>query len=213
MGQVELQLHIKRVQQDVLRMGALAEKSVVLAQQALFEQNLAAAEQVMTQDKQIDYFYRQIEKDCINLIALRSPVARDLRWISTLMQLIRDLERIGDYSKDLAEVALRLVMYPPPPELGRIQVMMQRCQKMLSHSLVALTELDADLGLQLKREDDAVDEDYTSLYNTLAQQSDIKGSIEPILLMLLSIRYLERLADHSTNIGQRVAFIVTGHRD
>ncbi|MFQ3613075.1 MAG: phosphate signaling complex protein PhoU [Cyanobacteriota bacterium] len=213
MGQIELQLHIKRVQQDVLRMGALTEKSVVLAQQALFEQNLAAAEQVMTQDKQIDHLYRQIEKDCISLIALRSPVARDLRWISTLMQLIRDLERIGDYSKDLAEVALRLVMYPPPPELGRIQVMMQRCQKMLSHSLVALTELDADLGLQLKREDDAVDEDYTSLYNTLAQQSDIKGSIEPILLMLLSIRYLERLADHSTNIGQRVAFIVTGHRD
>jgi len=213
MGQIELQLHIKRVQQDVLRMGALTEKSVVLAQQALFEQNLAAAEQVMTQDKQIDHLYRQIEKDCISLIALRSPVARDLRWISTLMQLIRDLERIGDYSKDLAEVALRLVMYPPPPELGRIQVMMQRCQKMLSHSLVALTELDADLGLQLKREDDAVDDDYTSLYNTLAQQSDIKGSIEPILLMLLSIRYLERLADHSTNIGQRVAFIVTGHRD
>ncbi|MGQ9838615.1 MAG: phosphate signaling complex protein PhoU [Cyanobacteriota bacterium] len=213
MTQIELQLHIKRVQQDVLRMGALTEKSVVLAQQALFEQNLAAAEQVISQDKQIDHFYRQIEKDCISLIASRSPVARDLRWISTLMQLIRDLERIGDYSKDLAEVALRLVMYPPPPELGRIQVMMQRCQKMLSRSLVALTELDADLGLQLKQEDDAVDEDYTSLYNTLAQQSDIKGSIEPILLMLLSIRYLERLADHSTNIGQRVAFIVTGHRD
>jgi phosphate transport system protein len=90
---------------------------------------------------------------------------------------------------------------------------MQRCQKMLSHSLAALTELDAELGRQLKREDDAVDEDYTNLYNTLAQQSDIKGSIEPILLMLLAIRYLERLADHCTNIGQRVAFIVTGHRD
>jgi phosphate transport system protein len=84
---------------------------------------------------------------------------------------------------------------------------------MLSHSLVALTELDADLGRQLKREDDAVDEDYTNLYNTLAQQSDIRGSVEPILLMLLAIRYLERLADHSTNIGQRVAFIVTGQRD
>ncbi len=212
MGQADLQLHIKRVQQDVLRMGALTEKSVVLAQQALFEQNLAAAEEVIAQDKQIDQFYRQIEKECINLIALRSPVARDLRWISTLMQLIRDLERIGDYSKDLAEVALRLVMYPPPPELGRIQVMMQRCRKMLSQSLVALTELDAELGLQLKREDDAVDEDYASLYNTLAQRSDIQGSIEPILLMVLSIRYLERLADHSTNIGQRVAFIVTGER-
>jgi phosphate transport system protein len=183
-----------------------------MAHQALFEHNLAAVEKITLQDKQIDRFYRQIEQDCISVIALRSPVARDLRLISTLMQLTRDLERIGDYAKDLAEVAVRLMMYPPPPELGRIQVMMQRCQVMLSHSLAALTDLDADLGLRIKGEDDAVDNDYTDLYQTLAQRSDLKGPVEPILLMVLIIRYLERLADHTTNIGQRVAYIVTGHR-
>ncbi|NJL98848.1 MAG: phosphate signaling complex protein PhoU [Synechococcaceae cyanobacterium SM2_3_2] len=212
MRQAELALQIKRLQQDVLRMGALTESSVVLAHQALFEQNLAAVDLVFLQDKQIDRYYRQIEQDCISTIALRSPVARDLRLISTLMQLIRDLERIGDYAKDLAEVALRMVMYPTPPELKRIQVMMQRCQLMLSHCLVALTELDADMGLRIKREDDAVDNDYTSLYDTLAQRSDLSGPIEPVLLMLLMIRYLERLADHTTNIGQRVAYVVTGQR-
>ncbi|NJK62085.1 MAG: phosphate signaling complex protein PhoU [Synechococcaceae cyanobacterium SM2_3_1] len=212
MRQAELQLQIKRLQQDVLRMGALTESSVVMAHQALFEHNLAAVEKITLQDKQIDRFYRQIEQDCISVIALRSPVARDLRLISTLMQLTRDLERIGDYAKDLAEVAVRLMMYPPPPELGRIQVMMQRCQVMLSHSLAALTDLDADLGLRIKGEDDAVDNDYTHLYQTLAQRSDLKGPVEPILLMVLIIRYLERLADHTTNIGQRVAYIVTGHR-
>lgn len=83
---------------------------------------------------------------------------------------------------------------------------------MLNHSLVALIDLDAELGLQIKREDDAVDHDYQSLYEALAQRSDLKGPLEPFLLMLLMIRHLERMADHSTNIGQRVAYIVTGQR-
>lgn len=212
MRQAELQLQIKRLQQDVLRMGALTESSVVMAYQALFEGNLAVVERIALQDKQIDQFYRQIEQDCISVISLRSPVARDLRLLSTLMQLIRDLERIGDYAQDLSEIAVRLVMYPPRPELKQIQVMMQRCQVMLSHSLAALTDLDADLGLRIKREDDEVDEDYSTLYSAMAKQSDLKGPVEPILLMVLMIRSLERLADHTTNIGQRVAFIVTGQR-
>ncbi len=212
MRQAELQLQIRRLQQDVLRMGALTESSVVMAYQALFEGNLAVVDRIALQDKQIDQFYRQIEQDCISVIALRSPVARDLRLISTLMQLIRDLERIGDYAQDLSEIAVRLVMYPPRPELKQIRVMMQRCQVMLSHSLAALTDLDADLGLRIKREDDEVDEDYSTLYAAMAKQSDLKGPVEPILLMVLMIRSLERLADHTTNIGQRVAFIVTGKR-
>ncbi len=211
MRQAELHLQIKRLQQDVLRMGALTESSVVMAYQALFDQNLEAAERLAVHDKQIDQFYRQIEQDCISVIALRSPAARDLRLISTLMQLIRDLERIGDYSKDLAEVAMRLVLYPTPDEMDRIRIMMQRCQVMLGHSLAALTDLDADLGLRIKREDDAVDDDYASLYSVLAQRT-VQGPVEPVLLMLLAIRYLERLADHTTNIGQRVAYIVTGQR-
>ncbi len=205
-------LHLRNLRQEVLRMGALVESSMVLAYQAMFECNLAAVKAIHLQDKKIDQFYRQIELTCLRVITERSPVAQDLRLVGTIMQLVRDLERIGDYAKDLGDLAIRLATYPPPAPLGRIQVMTQRCRRMLSNSLVSLTNLDAELGLYLKHQDDAVDDDYESLYAVLAQQTDVKGPIEPILLMLLMIRHLERIADHATNIGQRVAFIVTGSR-
>ncbi|WP_017326858.1 phosphate signaling complex protein PhoU [Synechococcus sp. PCC 7336] len=212
MSRLDFDLQLKQLQQDVLRMGALVESSVLLAYQGLFEDNLAAAAQIAVQDKEIDRYYRQIEVDCIRVIALQSPVAQDLRLVSTLMQAIRDLERIGDYAKDLGELAMRLAAYPPLEDLDRVQVMTQRCRLMLSHSLAALTNLDAELGLQIKEQDDAVDDDYDSLYTSLAQRSDVRGPLEPYMLVLLMIRHLERMADHATNIGQRVAYVVTGSR-
>ncbi|MEB3336117.1 MAG: phosphate uptake regulator PhoU, partial [Leptolyngbyaceae bacterium] len=87
-----------------------------------------------------------------------------------------------------------------------------RCRAMLAMSLAALSDLDAESGLGVKAKDDAVDSDYESLYNLLAHQRNIQGVVEPIVLMVLVIRHLERMADHATNIGQRVAYIVTGQR-
>jgi phosphate transport system protein len=203
---------IRRVQRDVLRMGALVENSCWLARKALFERDLEAATQVAIQDKQVDQFYRQIEVDCVNLMALQSPVTQDLRMLSAIMQLVRDLERIGDYAKDLGEVAVKLFPYPPHPCMDRIQIMTDRCRAMLAMSLEALSELDAESGLDMKIKDDAVDSDYDSLYKLLALQNNVQGVIEPIVLMVLAIRYLERMADHATNIGKRVAYIVTGQR-
>jgi len=203
---------VKRLQEDVLRMGALVESSCWLAQQALIEQDLTAAARIPLQDKQVDQFYRQIELDCVTLIALQSPVARDLRLISTLMQLVRDLERIGDYAQDLGEIADRLLLYPVHPCMPQVKQMSNRCRAMLSASLVALSDLDAESGLQIKVKDDAVDLDYEMLYNLLSRQTNIQGAVEPILLLVLAIRHLERMADHATNIGQRVAYIVTGQR-
>jgi len=203
---------VKRLQENVLRMGALVENSFWLAHQALFEQNLEAANQITLQEKQIDHFYRQIELDCVTLIALQSPVARDLRLISTLMQLVRDLERIGDYAEDLGEIAAKLFLYPVQPCMVQVQQMSNRGRAMFSKSLAALSDLDAESGLQLKVQDDAVDTDYETLYSLLAHQTNIQGPLEPILLLVLVIRHLERMADHATNIGQRVAYIVTGRR-
>jgi phosphate transport system protein len=203
---------VKRIQEDVLRMGALVESSFLLAHQALFERDLAAASEIAPQDKKIDQLYHQIELDCVTLITLQAPVSRDLRLLSTLMQLVRDLERIGDYAKDLGEIAVRLFQYTTPDCMGRVEEMSGRCQEMLAMSMSALTELDAESGLQVKTYDDAVDDDYEFLYNLLSSQTDIKGPIEPILLLVLVIRHLERMADHATNIGQRVAYVVTGQR-
>jgi phosphate transport system protein len=203
---------LKRIQRDVLRMGALVENSCWLARQALFERDLQAPDQITRQDDQIDEIYRQIEQDCVSLIALQAPVAQDLRLLSALMQLVRDLERIGDYAEDLGEIAVRLFPYPPSPHLKQIQMMCDRCRAMLALSLEALSDLDAETGLAVNLRDDAVDLDYETIYSQLAQQHDVPGTVEPIVLMILTIRHLERMADHATNIGKRVAYIVTGKR-
>jgi len=194
-------------------MGALVEKSCWLARQALFDRDLAAADAIARQDKQIDQFYRQIELDCVSIMALQAPVTQDLRLVSAIMQLVRDLERIGDYAKDLGEVAVKLFAYPPHSCLPQVQIMLDRCRAMLALSLAALSDLDAQSGLDMKARDDTVDDDYDRLYQLLALQYDVPGAIEPIVLLVLTIRYLERMADHATNIGGRVAYIVTGQRN
>lgn len=193
-------------------MGALVENSFRLSHQAMFYQNLEAAKAIPLLDKQIDRYYRHIELECATLMTMEAPAAQDLRLLSAFMQLVRDLERIGDYAEDLAEIAIKLFPYPPHPCLPEIEVMSHHAQAMLAASLVALADLDATAGRAVKVLDDKVDTAYETLYQTLAHQRDIKGVVEPILLLGLVIRHLERMADHATNIGQRVTYIVTGHR-
>ena len=193
-------------------MGALVENSFRLSHQALFARDLAAAKEIPLLDKQIDRFYRQIELDCAALFNIEALMERDLRLISAFMQLVRDLERIGDYAENLAESAVKLFPYPPHPCLPQIEVMSRHAQAMLAASLVALADLDAVAGRAVKQQDDAVDLAYETVYQILATERDVKGVLEPILLLVLVIRHLERMADHATNIGQRVAYVVTGQR-
>ncbi|MDJ0897938.1 MAG: phosphate signaling complex protein PhoU [Xenococcus sp. MO_188.B8] len=207
-----LERSLQQVQQDVLRMGTLVEQSFRLSHQCLFERDLQAATKIVNLDKRIDQYYRQIELDCATLMTLQAPVARDLRLVSAIMQLVRDLERIGDYAQDLTEIAVKLLKYPPHECLPEIKKMSEHAQLMLATSLVALADLDATTGASVKQLDDVVDDDYERLYNLLAYQKDIPGVIEPMLLLGLIIRHLERMADHATNIGQRVSYIVTGQR-
>ncbi|MEM1369648.1 MAG: phosphate signaling complex protein PhoU [Cyanobacteria bacterium P01_H01_bin.15] len=208
----QFQRSLRGIERNILRMGALVEESFRYSHRSFFAQDLAAVEQVAQLEKRIDQYYRSIEIECATLMALQAPVAQDLRCLNAFMQLIRDLERIGDYAQDLSEMSVRLFNYSPHPNLGEVETMSLQAQLMLSTSLVALADLDAELGLTVKSLDDTVDDAYDQLYHTLAFQKDIPGVIEPILLITLSIRHLERMADHATNIGQRVAYIVTGER-
>src|SRR3712207_197555 len=111
-------------------------------------------------------------------MTLEAPVAQDLRLLSAFMQLVRDLERIGDYAEDLAEIALKLLPYPPHTCLPQVELMSHHAQAMLATSLVALADLDANAGQAVKELDDKVDTAYDTLYQTLAYQRDIKGVIE-----------------------------------
>ena len=203
---------LKRLEQDILRMGALVEESFRLSHQALFERNLEIAQKIPALDKQIDLYYRQIEHECATFLTLQAPVAQDLRLLSAFMQLVRDLERIADYAEDISEIAIKLFSYPPQDCMIEIAAMSRHAQSMLATSLVALTELDRDAGPKVKRLDDTVDDAYEHLYQILAFQQDVKGVVEPIVLLVLVIRHLERMADHATNIAQRVSYIVTGER-
>jgi phosphate transport system protein len=203
---------LRRLEQDVLRMGTLVEESFRLSHKAIFEQNLTSAQKIPPLDKHIDRYYRQIELECATLMTLQGPVAQDLRFLSAFMQLVRDLERIGDYAKDIAEIAIKLFPYPQHACIKDIEAMFRHAQLMLATSLVSLADLDANAGQKVKKLDDTVDDAYEELYRTLAYQRDIKGVVEPILLLGLLIRHIERMADHATNIAQRVSYIVTGHR-
>ncbi|MEB3313965.1 MAG: phosphate signaling complex protein PhoU [Cyanobacteriota bacterium] len=208
----EFERQLLRVQRDLLRMGALVENSCVLARDALCDRNLEAAQRLKSHDKRIDQFYRQIEVDCIQLFTLQVLAEEDLRRVGAFIQMVRDLERIGDYAKDLGEVAIKLFPYPIHPLMGRVQTMLDRCRSMVAMSLLALSDLDAASGLEIKQKDDIVDSDYNDLYEDLAHQTNLVGSVEPTVLLVLAIRYMERIADHATNIGKRVAYIVTGER-
>jgi phosphate transport system protein len=209
---INFERQLKRVQNDVLRMGAMVEESCQLARRALFDRDVQSAQAIRVQDKKIDALYKQIELDCVNLIALQSPVAQDLRSLSAWMQLVRDLERIGDYAKNIGDVAVRLLPYENLPHMKQIQVMYDRGRALLAVGLAALSDLDAEAALDMGAQDDAVDLDYDNLYTLLTQKTQVDGPIEPIVLLVLAIRHIERMADHSTNIGKRVAYIVTGER-
>lgn len=208
-----LQRSISKVAQDVLRMGALVEESFRYCHCALFEQDLAMVSVIFDQDQEIDCYYKQIELDCARILTLQAPVAQDLRMLSAFMQLVRDLERIGDYTKDLADIASKLVLYPVHPCIDKVGAMSQQAQLMLAKSMVALSELDGNAGKQIKLLDNIVDNFYEELYQTLAYEQNVEGIVEPIVLLTLVIRHLERMADHATNIAQRVAYIVTGTRN
>jgi phosphate transport system protein len=208
----QIERYIRRLERDLLRMGALVEQSFRLSHQSLFNRDLSVVAEIPRLDKKIDRFYRQIESDCTVIIIRQTPTEQDLRCLSAFMQLVRDLERIGDYAKDLAEIAIKLFPYPPHNCLPEIAIMSQHAQAMLATSLVALADLDGTSGQRMKQLDDAVDNAYEELYQKLAYQRDVPGIIEPILLLTLAIRCLERMADHATNIGQRVTYIVTGQR-
>lgn len=193
-------------------MGALVEESFRLSHHALFENQLDAIQKIKQLEVEIDRFYRHIEQECANFLTLQAPVAQDLRLLSAIMQLVRDLERIGDYAQDLGEIAIKLTRYPPHECLSEVAKMSCHAQHMLDVSLLSLTQLDPKAGATVKAMDDVVDDAYDELYVILAFQRNIQGVVEPILLMALVIRHLERMADHATNIAQRVSYIVTGHR-
>jgi phosphate transport system protein len=209
----QFQRKIRELEQDLLRMGILVGNSCRLAHTALFERNLSAIDRIVKLDEEIDKFYRQIDSQSAQLMSIASPVAQDLRLLSAFIQIVRDLERIGDYAEELGEIAGQLFRYPVHECMPQIEKMSSTTRLMLEKSLTAITNVDGKAYQELDLLDDEVDKTYAHIYQTLSSQRDIQGSLEPVILLILSSRHLERMADHANNVARRIRYVVTGERN
>jgi phosphate transport system protein len=199
------------LQQEVVRMGGLAAEAIQTAIQALVQRDLELVAKVRELENRIDALNLDIENRGLQLLALQQPMARDLRTIAAILRIITDIERIGDYSVDISTQAKALADRPLFKPLVDIPRMGEMVQRMLHDSLKAFVSRDLELAQAAVEQDDEVDHLYRALHEELEGyiQRDPALTFQAIRLLMVSA-YLERIADHITNIGERIFYMVTG---
>ncbi len=199
------------LKQDLLKMGAFVEGMLDRAMRALSAHDVNLARQVILDDDLTDALDIEIEQHCMRLLALQQPMSRDLRTIGTVMKVIADVERIGDYCVDIARAALTLSRTEYFKPLVDIPRMAQIVADMLRTALQALVHEDLPRVDQVAAQDDEVDDLWKTLLQELtdlmAQRAEI---VSQAVQLLLVARYLERIADHVVNIAERAAYMITG---
>jgi len=202
---------LSQLKQRLLAVSSEAEDSVGHAVDALLRRDAERAETVIQGDRAIDALESGIEEQGFQLIALHQPMARDLRLIFSAIQIVNDLERVGDHAVNIAHSALRLMEYPhivPEPEIVE---MARLARRMLSDALSAFVRGDAPLAREVCRRDDAVDALNDSAYRILlTHMMEDPRVIGAGMELLLVSRNLERVADLATNIAEDVVFLVEG---
>ena len=207
---------LSELQQEILRMGSMVEEAIHLAVESLARQDLKLAQQIIDGDDQIDDLSLKVEEDCIRLIALQQPIAKDLRVITTVLKTVTDLERIADHATNIAEITQRIGKTPLIKPLIDIPKMANAVEKMVRNSLKAFVDRDINLAKANCLNDDEIDKLYEYLFNELTGIVQAGGDSDRILQalnLLFAARYLERVGDHATNIGERVIYLVTGKRE
>ena len=194
-------------------MGEIVQVAIKDAVDALAKRDKDLARTVMDGDDTIDRMQVEIEDRCISLIARQQPVATDLRILGTGLKITTDLERIGDHAFDIAKIVLLIGDEPLIKPLVDIPRMAEIAQKMLKDSLQAYLKLDIELAEQVCRADDRVDELYNQVFRELLTYmlEDTK-KIKQATQLIFVARYLERIADHSTNVAEWVIYLATGER-
>ena len=200
--------HLKEM---LLREGGLVEAADRAAVRALTERDSALARRVIGEDDQLNALENEIDEECIRLIALRQPKAGDLRLITTSMKINTDLERMGDLAVDMAERALELNGEPPIKPYIDIPRMAELAQGMVKDALDAFIRGDAVLAQAVIGRDDAVDALTVQIFNELMIFMVRDPEIIPRAARVTYVaKYLERLADHATNIAEMVIYLVKG---
>lgn len=207
---------LNELQQEMLRMGSMVEEAIHLSVQALAKQDLKLAEKIINGDDLIDDLSNRIEDDCIRLIALQQPLARDLRVITTVLKTVTDLERIADHATNIAEIVQRIGTDSLIKPLIDIPKMAGMVESMVRDSLKAFVDRDVEFAKGTCLKDDEIDKVYEDLFIELTGFVSAGGDSRQLvqaLNLLFVARFLERVGDHATNIGERTIYLVTGKKE
>jgi len=202
---------LKRLRVLITEMGGMVENEVDLACQAVLEQDNIAAGRAVEADPKVDAVEREVEQFVIRLLALRQPVAQDLRLIVAALKITAGLERIGDYAANVAKRSIVLEQFNMPFSLTGLAHMSQLVQQNLKGVVDAFGESDTDKALQVWRSDAMIDDIYNALFRELVTyMMEDPRNITPCTHLLFIAKNLERIGDHATNIAETIYYAVTG---
>ncbi len=202
---------MKEIQDEVLALGNAVGEAIRRSVEALKERDPAAAKQIITDDRRVNEKRFDIEEKCLRLLEASPPEAVDRRCIAAMLNIISELERIGDHAEGIARVTVLLGDEPPLKPLIDIPRMADKTVGMLRRSLDALANRDADTARQIITEDDAVDSLYDQVFrDLLIFMSEDPRTVPRATRLLWAAQHLERSADRVTCICERVVFGVTG---
>lgn len=200
---------LQALKNRLLEMGALVEDRVHRAVHSLIDRKVEEAEVIITADRAINDLHIEIDDRCLKLLATQTPLAVDLRLITSAMKINSDLERIGDQAVNIAENVVKILPHPPLKPLIDIPRMAEIAEKMTRDALDSFVRRDPALARDVLRRDDEVDQLKDQVFRELLtyMMAD-PGTIQRALCLILISRNLERVADHATNIAEDVIFLV-----
>ncbi|MBI3028143.1 MAG: phosphate signaling complex protein PhoU [Candidatus Rokubacteria bacterium] len=202
---------LEGLKQTLLAMGALVEDQIHRVMRALVERDDGLAQEVIDRDRQVNTYDVEVDEKCVELLALHQPAASDLRFITTAMKIVTDLERIGDQAVNIAQRAIELNREPQLKPYIDLPRMTEKAARMVKESLDAFVTRDTELARRVCAEDAEVDALKEQVFRELLtfMMEDARTIPRAIRLILVS-RFLERVADHATNIAEMVIYMVEG---
>jgi phosphate transport system protein len=206
--------HLRELHDHVLAMGSMVESALYRSMEALKNRDLALAKKVIADDHLIDMKRFDIEEECIDLIITQQPMASDLRIIIAALNIIVDLERIGDHAEGIGKITLMIGNEPPLKPLIDLPRMAEMAGSMLRRVLEAFVSHDIQTAKAICDEDDAVDNLYDQVFRELLTfMAEDPKTITRATRLIWVAHNLERSADRVTNIAERVIYVVTGSRE
>jgi phosphate transport system protein len=206
-----LQSELEEVFDDLTRMGVLVERAIVRSVEALSDQDVELAQQIIDDDERINQLRFEIEDMCLTVLATQQPVARDLRAVVTALNTITDLERMGDHAKGIGQLVIRMQGEDFFLSLEQMPIMAETVRAMVHAALEAFVEQDIDRARRLFEMEDQVDRMYRDIFeSTIRDMVSREHSVRKGMHLLFAAHNLERIGDRVTNVCERIIFMSTG---